>query len=180
MDKYIPVEPMLGLPAIHEIHNENRAGHESFLQYLGLEARVKHSNGHHFAVAKFVKMPAAVEKGQWLKVDGQDYSTELADGTAGNAVGVCMATIDPVHHNAPNLYGWIIIKGRVSAQVEAAVVDGDPLFFDNATPGIAANTGAIESTAIARSDYNGTSDPVPADPENIAPIDPQFAEIEIM
>lgn len=177
-EKYHASDPVLGLPAMDRVQNENPdRPHNHYLAMLGKVSSYNSARGDHSGKAMFVEFPADAVQGQWMVLNGDDFTVTQADGTAKGRVGVAMASVNPAINIGPRYFGWIAVEGRVTALVGAGVAAGSDLFFDSANPGVAAAAGTSQILGVVAYSAPAVADETVADPDTVPEYDTGYGEV---
>ncbi|WP_299933651.1 hypothetical protein [uncultured Pelagimonas sp.] len=181
-EKYHPSDPIAGLPGMNRVHDENEDGpHTNYLAMLGRRVNFNSARGEHSGIAMLVIVPDDTEVGDWLVMEGDNFTAAKADGTQLGRVGVSMASVNPDYNDITKpLFGWIMIEGRMAAKMEAGVVEGDMLTLDPGfTPGQVGTGGAQALPAKAMSDVGPLIENVSV-PDNIPEYPEGYGEIYLV
>lgn len=181
-EKYHPSDQIAGLPAMNRVHDPSADGENTqYLSVLGRRTHFNSARGNHSGLAILVKVPVDTERGDWLVMEGDNFTASKADGTQIGRTGIAMASVDPLRNDLTgDLFGWIVIEGRFAAKLMAGTADGDQLTFDPGfTPGVAGAGGAQALPAKAMSDV-ATAPINTASPDNIPEYEDGYGEVYLV
>ncbi|MCG7492470.1 hypothetical protein [Thalassobius sp. Cn5-15] len=177
-EKFHPVETVAGLPAMNRVHDADDFINERYLASAGqiIDCTFRNSS----ARAMLVKLPTDAKYGDFLALNGDDFTTTRLDGAnAGVRIGVCTASVDPQRNNlTKDLYGWIIIEGRTIARLDAGVTNGTELKNAPGNLGLGMAAGAVDLGAVAMSDTATVPDTVSV-PDNLPSYGIGFGEVYV-
>ena len=111
---------MANLTSAPEVFSGDTAQVDTTKQYT-LGTKAFDSSGNEYIYMQGVTSGAA---GRWVTYD-EDYVTTLLAANAAGPVGVMMAALD-----ATTDYGWVCVRGTVSASIAANTADNAPLGFE--------------------------------------------------
>lgn len=181
VERYYATEQILGLPSMNRVHNESPDGPNThYLSQLGRRVAFNAARGNHSGLAMLVKIPNDTEIGDWLVLNGDDFSAMKADASVAGIVGVAMASVDGrINDTTKDLFGWITIEGRMAAKLEPGTANGADLTLDAGfTAGRAGAGGSMALNAKAMSAV-ATGHHNEADPNNIPEFGQGYGEVYI-